>query len=225
MLSHHLSNSSDISPGNEEDDIIVAPPDVFASENCATPTPGDVSPIPRGGTDSGASTPRCLDSPSLDIPSFGGKVSPLTSHLVRTERLGEFPYSERQQTKFQSSSISHALHEAHTMTTDTTTTRNSSSSSESNNKCSSSDPHRRSDLTKLTIAPLDSAIAAATSRVLSILSNSQKSLGTGSTATAPSKNSTLTEEADNPDISLRSLTRESSNQSDSTTTSEEGNGM
>ena len=154
---HYHSDRSDISQGNMEGDITLNHLEVFAGENCATPTPGDVT--PRGGTDSGTSTPRCLGSPSVDI-------SPLAAHLLKAERQGESPSSDKQ-TKIQSSSISHALHSAHTTTTNTSNSNNTESD------CSTpSEP--RAEYTKLSIAPLDSPIAAATSRVVSILANSQQ---------------------------------------------------
>ncbi len=54
----------------------MAPPDIFSGgDNCATPTPGDFMSNSGTGTDSGASTPVYLDSPSVE--SLTGKVSPL----------------------------------------------------------------------------------------------------------------------------------------------------
>lgn len=171
---HHYSSSSDASRGNEEDDLIVSPPEVFAGENCATPTPGNVTPVPRGGTDSGTSTPRYLDSPNLDTSPSSGKISPLAAHLVRTDKQSESP----NQTKIQSSNLPHSLHEAHT----TSTTNNSStaaSSSDSNSFSGDSLSPSTSDVklerTKLAIAPRDSPAAMATDRVLSILSKNSRS--------------------------------------------------
>ncbi len=46
---------------------------------CATPTPGDfLTGRSLAGTDSGSSTPRCLDSPSVE--SLISKASPLAVH-------------------------------------------------------------------------------------------------------------------------------------------------
>ena len=209
----------------------MAPPEVFAGENCATPTPGDVTPNSRAGTDSGTSTPRYLDSPSLD-------VSPLTSHLLKAERLGEFAYSEKQQTKIQSSSISHALHMTHMTTAPDTPTSSCSdytSTSESDCNEQSSVP---SDNTKLSIDLQDYPVASTTSGDLSTMSSSPQSLKSSgcsiSYLTSPStttctdsfKDSLLSEENDSIDFSPIIMVNECSSHSDYfTTTSEENSNL
>ena len=78
------------SVGRTEDGLtmIVQPPDTFLGDESATPTPGmDNDYI---GVDSGKSTPRYVDSPSVD--SMAGKMSPLvvaTQQLLSTDTLTE----------------------------------------------------------------------------------------------------------------------------------------
>ena len=72
----------------------------------------------RGDTDSGTSTPRCLDSPNMESSSSGSKVSHFAAHLLmKAERLNESP-----QTKIQSANLPHALHESHTTSSSNATT-------------------------------------------------------------------------------------------------------
>lgn len=72
-------SSSDV----KDEDYIVAPPDIFSGDTCATPTPGDFL-VGGIGTDSGSSTPRYLDSPSVE--SLTSKASPLATHHLMPDR-------------------------------------------------------------------------------------------------------------------------------------------
>lgn len=69
---------------SDYEDNIVAPPDTFAGDTCATPTPGDfLSRHPGAGLDSGSSTPQCLDSPLLEATQCMPKVSPLSTRQLK----------------------------------------------------------------------------------------------------------------------------------------------
>ena len=185
MQSHTASLSHSDNGGGiiEEEEVIVAPPDRFSADNCATPTPGDYTPISGTGLDSGTSTPRSLESSSMD--NLAVKLSPLTSSLLKIEK-----------NKPRSPNVAHSLHESH--------------STEPVNSSSDDSPLEKLDHLKLSIAPRDSPIAMATTRVLSILSSSQHNL-------KPSEKnlSKTSSEEDNPDYTLTSLHRGSSTDSES----------
>lgn len=86
------SNSGNSTGGggaSDYEDDIVAPPDTFAGDTCATPTPGDFLSRHPGsaGLDSGSSTPQCLDSPLLEGPQQLQKASPLATRQLRADDL------------------------------------------------------------------------------------------------------------------------------------------
>ena len=88
-----VSRSDSEGGGTKDEDDIVAPPDIFSGDTCATPTPGDFL-LGSGGGDSGTSTPRYLDSPSVE--SLHGKgSSPLASINLKAEKSGDSPPSPR----------------------------------------------------------------------------------------------------------------------------------
>lgn len=164
-----MSTSSDSGGGPDEYDIIVAPPDIFAGDNCATPTPGDFITGPGAGMDSGTSTPRYMDSPSVDTPP--SKTSPLATFLLKTEKPSDPPVKS----KTQPSNLAQSSHKA------PNSPPNGSSAS-----------HHDQQLSKLSIAPRDSPVAVATSRVLSILSNTQpKMKASGRNVADPSSEETV----------------------------------
>lgn len=158
---------SDSEGGLEEDEtVIVAPPEVFSGDNCATPTPGDFSSHTGSGMDSGTSTPRYSDS--LSTESMTGKASPLTMFLAKAEKINSKP---------RSSSLTHSLQEHQVAKTT------------SGSSVRDDDDDTRPDLhTKLYIAPHDSPAAKATSRILSILSSSQHNLKPSGTKSSSEDN-------------------------------------
>ena len=162
-----------------------------------------MTPVPRGGTDSGTSTPRYLDSPNLDSLSSGGKVSPLAAHLLKADRLSESP----NQTKIQSSNISHALHESHTTTPGAT---NGSTRNDDGDTVPPSTSEVKQERTKLTIAPRDSPAAMATDRVLGILSKNSRSSNVQQSQTRTT--SDVVDDSDNPQ---RRPAKQGTNQSNS----------
>lgn len=87
-----VSRSDSEGGGTKDEDDIVAPPDIFSGDTCATPTPGDFL-LGGGGGDSGTSTPRYLDSPSVE--SLHSRGSPLASFNLKAEKAGDSPPSPR----------------------------------------------------------------------------------------------------------------------------------
>lgn len=85
-----VSRSDSGGGGAKNEDDIVAPPDIFSGDTCATPTPGDFL---VGGGDSGTSTPRYLDSPSAE--SLHTKSSPLAAFNLKADKPGNSPPSPR----------------------------------------------------------------------------------------------------------------------------------
>lgn len=146
---------SDSGGGIEDDYLIVAPPDLFSGDNCATPTPGDFG----TGTDSGCSTPRLLDSPLVDMSS---KASPLATYLMKAERGGSSDTSkEISKPRVQTSNLAHSIYRAPGGTPQPRDVSDNQPQSPTN-----------PEFSKLSIAPHDSPMAAATNRVLGILSSS-----------------------------------------------------
>ena len=160
----------------EDDDIIVAPPDIFSGgDNCATPTPGDFLLLPAGGssggTDSGSSTPRYLDSPSAESLSSIKGSSPLASYLLRAEKPSEIALKEKAKTLPSSN-----LASSHKKAPDIVARSSSAAlSSGQGSVTAEAPPPVPVKYSKLAIAPRNSPAAAATSHILSILSSSQHS--------------------------------------------------
>ena len=152
----------------------MAPPDTFAGDTCATPTPGDFLSrhLAGAGLDSGSSTPQCLDSPSLETPQLP-KVSPLSTRQLKADDLplsirqfkADDPPSLHRAAPNTVSGLAQSSHDSSSPPTITTT---------SSSSCHEAPPDGVGTPGSVIVTPQDSSTGGG--RVLNIWSSSQHNL-------------------------------------------------